>query len=147
MIIYDYPNYDKSGIILNHLNICAPELSSIMTYISEDAENKLVTLLNSIANQNIQNINSKGKFYTKDGELLSWDNLCSAERLFLISYFAREHKEYICIAAYIKVLSINTLRKFFREFYNCDYVDIMLPYEDQAGTNDLRCIMKEVING
>lgn len=144
MKIYDYMCYDKKGVVLDRIDLQDIRLGKIVIAVNSDREKELVKILNMINNQGILEFNSEYQTYKNNKGVLPWSRLCTAERIFIVSYFANINKMNICITGAIKELSRDTLHLFFKLFGNSEYVDIMLPYRDEIFTEFLRYVIKEV---
>ena len=88
-------------------------------------EQKILDVLNSINNQNIQSIDMYAGRYKHRDTVLSFNKLSTAEKVFLIALAADVGKKEIYIYKDIKSLTKTTLRLFIRLFNESKYVNIV----------------------
>lgn len=88
-------------------------------------EQKILDVLNSINNQNIQSIDMYAGRYKHRDTVLSFNKLSTAEKVFLVTLAADIGKKEIYIYKDIKSLTKTTLRLFIKLFHNSEYVNIV----------------------
>lgn len=108
----------------------------------EDAE-PLADLLNKINNQGIYDINIHKYTYMHLGKKLWFDDLSTAEKVFLLAYAANKLKRTIYFNYDIKSLTKTTLKLFIKTFYSSPYVNVM--YDEDKMTNFYNFMIKEAL--
>ena len=88
-------------------------------------EQKILDVLNSINNQNIQSIDMYAGRYKHRDTVLSFNKLSTAEKVFLLALAADIGKKEVYIYKDIKSLTKTTLRLFIRLFHDSEYVNIV----------------------
>lgn len=106
---------------------------------------ELLELLNSVNNQGIEDINVSTYSYYRKGKWLGFADLCTAERVFLVSYFADLTKRHIYINGDISLLTRKTLCKFLRYFKDSEYITVVYNFEYETALYEE--IWEEVQNG
>lgn len=88
-------------------------------------EQKILDVLNSINNQNIQSIDMYAGRYKHRDTVLSFNKLSTAEKVFLLALAADIGKKEVYIYKDIKSLTKTTFRLFIRLFHDSEYVNIV----------------------
>lgn len=107
-------------------------------------EQKILDVLNSINNQNIQSIDMYAGRYKHRDTVLSFNKLSSAEKVFLIALAADVGKKEVYIYRDIKSLTKTTMRQFIRLFHDSPYVNAV--YELPNHRYYYEALWKEALN-
>lgn len=107
-------------------------------------EQKILDVLNSINNQNIQSIDMYAGRYKHRDTVLSFNKLSSAEKVFLIALAADVGKKEVYIYRDIKSLTKTTMRQFIRLFHDSPYVNAV--YELPNHQYYYEALWKEALN-
>lgn len=87
-------------------------------------DNAALKLLNCLG-QNIESINTKEYSYFHLKQKLQFSELSRGEQVFLVSYAAKVSNEQIYLQYDILQLTKSSLRKYYKEFKDCDNINII----------------------
>lgn len=121
-----YPNniIFNSGYI-NEISFANDKVVQILNKAENTDKNSLITILNTINNQGLQDIDIINMRYKTRNKWLGFSKLCKAERVFLLAYLADNLEIPLYLHTDITQLTNNTLRKFIRLFDKSKFINIV----------------------
>lgn len=142
--IQDYDKklkYQKNYI--KRIDFADNTITKLLDYTEEIDNDKLLKIINSINNQNIQSIDLKTFSYVNRNEKIGFSKLSKAERVFLVAYMADLKKKEIYLHTDITQLTKKTLKLFIKTFANSSYVNIV--YNSKTSDAFYRFMKKEAL--
>ena len=102
-------------------------------------DNSLLDVLNCLG-QNLESINTSEYSYINLGEKLQFSDLSRGEQVFLVSFASKVTNTIIYIQYDIMQLTKTSLRKYYKEFKDCNSINII--YSTQSELNYLKQAMR-----
>ncbi|MGN0375748.1 MAG: hypothetical protein ACI4EN_09650 [Butyrivibrio sp.] len=129
---------------IKRISMTDNKIVKLLSNISFSQAEEVRHILNSINNQNIENIDFDRYKYTHRGIELGFSELSKAEKVFMIAAIADMKKYEIWLHTDITQLTKSTLKKFIKRFYESEYVNIV--YDSDISTAFYNAMVKEAIN-
>lgn len=121
-------NSISSELIFRRIDLLRSKEMKLFRGMGGKYDSELCEVLNSINNQGIEMIDTIRMYYKKDGEILSFDRLCKAERVFLIAFAAYKQNKTIWLMSDMTQLTDTTLKLFFKLFRDSN-VNIIVQFD------------------
>lgn len=102
-------------------------------------DNSLLNVLNCLG-QNLESIKTSEYSYINLGEKLQFSDLSRGEQVFLVSFASKVTNTIIYIQHDIMQLTKTSLRKYYKEFKDCNSINII--YSTQSELNYLKQAMR-----
>lgn len=117
--------------VIKSINFTHPTVYAMIKRLQPEHKVEILQNLNCINNQGITNIDfSSWSYYINDLQL-SFDNLCTSERLFLVATAAKLLKKTVYLESDISQLTKTTLKTFLNLFYECEYVNVIYAHPSE----------------
>jgi hypothetical protein len=117
---------DNSLVVISNRNTyLSSKVRIALAKLSEDELSNLVTVLNKINNQGICRIDNKVMVYdTVNARSIDIEFLCSAEKLYLVSFLAQVGYIRLVVFANMLGLEHEQCKEYFKYFKNADIIVI-----------------------
>lgn len=106
-------------------------LRRLVSQCGEVDSEKMCRVLNMINNQGIESFKLRQYGYVLRGINLTLPDLSTGERIFMCAEIARQKKLHIYLYRGVNQLSIESQKKFFKEYKDCEYVHVLCEMEAQ----------------
>lgn len=136
--------YEEKTFI-NEIDINSKEMRGVLDGLLDYPEDRILEVLNSINDQNIQSIEMYAGRYTHRGQKLTFDQMATSEKVFLAALAANVSGKTIYLYRDLSSLTNETLKKFIRYFGKSEYVNIV--YEKPGSKYFYEAMFKEAENG
>lgn len=129
---------------INRISMADNKITKLLDGIDLIKSEEIRHVINTINNQNIENIDFDRYRYTHRGIELGFSELSKAEKVFMLASVADIKKKEIWLHTDITQLTKSTLKKFIKRFYNSEYVNIV--YDSSISTAFYNAMIKEALN-
>lgn len=126
----EYPNFVSYKYYFPTIDTFKPNEIDLINKLSALNKDKEVEDVLNILNQNLQDLNTSQKTYTHLGRHLTFYSLGRAEKVLLMSCAAKLTNTPIYLKNDIKSLTKTTLRKYYKQFKDCDYINLIVENND-----------------
>lgn len=121
----------SSDYFMTKIDIDKRNTKKLIQKIAEKGlDGEALTVLNTLG-QNIEYVDTKSYTYKHLGEELAFSDLSRGEQVFLISYAAKISGETLYLQHEMKQLTKTALRKYFKEFRDCNNIIIIYASETE----------------
>lgn len=129
----------SSDYFMTKIDIDKRATKKLIKEISDKGlDGEALSVLNTLG-QNIEYIDTKSYTYKHLGEELAFSDLSRGEQVFLISYAAKISGETLYLQHEMKQLTKTALRKYFKEFKDCN--NIVIIYTSESEFNYYKYVM------
>lgn len=126
----EYPNFVNYKYYFPTIDTFKPNAMDLIDKLSALNKDKEVEATLNILNQNLQDFNTSQKTYTHLGRHLTFYSLGRAEKVLLMSCAAKLTNTPIYLKNDIKSLTRTTLRKYYKQFKDCEYINLIVSGND-----------------
>ena len=141
-------NYEKKLIYnefyFRKINFTDNKFVKLIDGITDEHKEKILDTLNTINNQNIQDIFFEKYQYMHRDNILGFSKFSKAERVFLVACLAEIKKQEVWVHTDITQLTRTTLKKFIRLFKDSPYVNIV--YDSEHSKAFFNAMIREATN-
>lgn len=126
-----------SDYYMSEINIDKSSTKRLVQQIGHKGlDTELMQVMNCLG-QNIENIKTLEYSYSHLGEKLQFSELSRGEKVFLVSYASKISREIIYLQYDMLQLTKTSLRKYYKEFKDCDSINIIYSTETELNYLDM----------